>query len=117
MSLTQNAQATMASARIFGTDGIRGRAFEGWLSEASVSALGRAVGRAHKPHMEAGDKPVALLGHDGRASGPVLEAALARVSLAGAQLKLSAAASAIATAEPAKAAFDANEVELGSLRR
>lgn len=78
MNFTENAQQGMASARIFGTDGIRGRAFEGWLSEASVSALGRAVGRAHQPHMEAGDRPVALLGHDGRASGPVLEAALAR---------------------------------------
>lgn len=68
----------MASERIFGTDGIRGRAFEGWLTEDNVSALGRAVGKAHKPHMASGERPVALLGHDGRASGPVLEAALAR---------------------------------------
>ncbi|MCB9913776.1 MAG: phosphoglucosamine mutase [Planctomycetes bacterium] len=66
------------SERIFGTDGIRGRAFEGWLSEDNVSALGRAVGSAHRPHMRAGERPLAVLGHDGRASGPVLQAALAR---------------------------------------
>ncbi len=66
--------------RIFGTDGIRGRAFEGWLSEERVSALGRAVGKVHLPHLHqaAGKRPTALLGHDGRASGPVLQAALAR---------------------------------------
>ncbi len=69
----------MDSERIFGTDGIRGRAFEGWLTEDKVSALGRAVGKAHMPHVEPSDRaPVAVLGHDGRASGPVLEAALAR---------------------------------------
>ncbi len=68
----------MASERIFGTDGVRGRAFEGWLSEDNVSALGRAVGKAHRPHMSTDERPVALLGHDGRASGPILEAALAR---------------------------------------
>ena len=68
----------MASERIFGTDGIRGRAFEGWLSEDNVSALGRAVGKAHRPHLSSSERPVALLGHDGRSSGPVLEAALAR---------------------------------------
>ncbi len=67
--------------RIFGTDGIRGLAGEGWLSEDRVSALGRAIGRIHLPHVEEGlasDRPFALLGHDGRASGPVLQAALAR---------------------------------------
>jgi phosphoglucosamine mutase len=67
----------MAGIRIFGTDGIRGRAFEGWLSEDRVSALGRAVGLAHAPHLAAGEQPLALLGHDGRASGPVLQTALA----------------------------------------
>jgi len=67
--------------RIFGTDGIRGLAGEGWLSEDCVSALGRAIGRIHLPHVaEESDftRPVALLGHDGRASGPVLQAAVAR---------------------------------------
>jgi phosphoglucosamine mutase len=78
MSTARLAKHPMAPERIFGTDGIRGRALEGWLSEEKVSALGRAVGKAHRPHMSSDDRPVALLGHDGRASGPVLEAALAR---------------------------------------
>ncbi|MCP3916368.1 MAG: phosphoglucosamine mutase [bacterium] len=60
---------------MFGTDGIRGRAGEGWLSEEAVERVGRAVGqvlaRDAGPH-------VALLGHDGRRSGPELERALAR---------------------------------------
>ena len=30
--------------RIFGTDGIRGRYGEGWLTTDAVSALGRAIG-------------------------------------------------------------------------
>lgn len=70
-----------SSARIFGTDGIRGRAGEGWLAAPAVSAIGRTVGavvlgereRARKPA-----RPLALLGHDGRRSGPELELALAR---------------------------------------
>jgi phosphoglucosamine mutase len=74
----------MSSKRIFGTDGIRGRAGEGWLTEDRVSALGRAVGKIHMPlageskNPGGGERPVAVLGHDGRASGPVLQAALAR---------------------------------------
>ena len=72
----------MSSERIFGTDGIRGRAGEGWLAEERVSALGRAVGKIHLPLAGTnGDerfRPVAVLGHDGRASGPTLQAALAR---------------------------------------
>ncbi|MCL4149166.1 UNVERIFIED_CONTAM: hypothetical protein GTU68_043480 [Idotea baltica] len=60
----------MGSTRIFGTDGVRGRAGTGWLSEDRVSVLGRAVGTTHFGH--------ALLGHDGRESGPVLQNALAR---------------------------------------
>lgn len=71
----------MAPERIFGTDGVRGRAGEGWLAEDRVSALGRAVGRIHLPLSApptSGGRPRAVLGHDGRASGPVLQAALAR---------------------------------------
>jgi len=70
----------MSEHRIFGTDGVRGRAGEGWLAEDAVSALGRAVGRVHLPHAQvaAGSRPLAVLGHDGRESGPVLQAALAR---------------------------------------
>lgn len=60
--------------RLFGTDGIRGRAGEGWLVPERVSALGRSAGRL----LARGKKPRALLGHDGRRSGPGLEAALAR---------------------------------------
>jgi len=68
---------------LFGTDGVRGRAGEGWLSAERVSALGRAVGRVligANPSADSprSSKPRALLGHDGRRSGPTLEAALAR---------------------------------------
>jgi len=62
------------SDRIFGTDGIRGQAGEGWLQADRVQALGRALGRAltDGPQSSAG----ALLAHDGRRSSPELEAAL-----------------------------------------
>ncbi|MEZ5975138.1 MAG: phosphoglucosamine mutase [Planctomycetota bacterium] len=60
-------------AKIFGTDGIRGRAGSGWLSVEGAAWIGYAVGSVlGKAH----DWP-ALLGHDGRRSGPRLEAALA----------------------------------------
>jgi len=71
----------MAVERIFGTDGVRGRAGQGWLTEESVSALGRAIGKTHRPHAETPpglSRPRAVLGHDGRESGPILQAALAR---------------------------------------
>lgn len=61
--------------RLFGTDGIRGRAGEGWLSPEAVSALGRAIGGVLGG---TGPSRRALVGHDGRRSGPVLEAALTR---------------------------------------
>ncbi len=64
----------MSAGRLFGTDGIRGRAGEGWLAPARVSALGRSAGRV----LGKGKGGRALLGHDGRHSGPELEAALAR---------------------------------------
>lgn len=66
--------------RIFGTDGIRGRAGDGWLSVASVTSLGDAIGTVLGARIarENGAKPRVLLGHDGRRSGPELEAALAR---------------------------------------
>ena len=74
----------MKEERIFGTDGIRGRAGEGWLSVPAVTALGCALGevlgRDREPASRAkgARRPRALLGHDGRRSGPELEAALAR---------------------------------------
>ena len=63
------------AARIFGTDGIRGKAGEGWLTAANVSALGRHAGEVLS---EGAKERRALVGHDGRRSGPELESALAR---------------------------------------
>jgi phosphoglucosamine mutase len=58
--------------RLFGTDGIRGRAGEGNLTPAMAAAFGRAValkfGVAGRPIM---------IGRDTRESGPVLETAVA----------------------------------------
>ncbi|MCA8981714.1 MAG: phosphoglucosamine mutase [Planctomycetes bacterium] len=66
------------SERIFGTDGIRGRSFEGWLTVERVEALGRAVGIVLGRHPEAGTSRRALIGHDGRASGRIFVDALSR---------------------------------------
>ena len=76
---------TAENERIFGTDGIRGRAGEGWLSADSVSALGRAAGE-----LLGVGAARAILGHDGRHSGPELEAALARGLAAGGMQPVSA---------------------------
>lgn len=65
-------------ARIFGTDGIRGRAGEGWLSAESVSRVGRALGEVLGAAASPGAPRRALLGHDGRRSATELEAALGR---------------------------------------
>ena len=64
---------------LFGTDGIRGRAGEGWLSTGGARLLGLTLGRdldlaMHKPD---GAPHRAVLGHDGRRSGPALQAAVA----------------------------------------
>ncbi|MEZ5980044.1 MAG: phosphoglucosamine mutase [Planctomycetota bacterium] len=63
------------TSRLFGTDGIRGRAGDGPLEEGRVSALGRSIGAVLKGRSR---EPFALLGNDGRRSGPAIEAALAR---------------------------------------
>ncbi len=73
----------MREERIFGTDGIRGRAGEGWLTTSAVTALGCALGTilgeaTSTRGATSGRRPRALLGHDGRRSGPELEAALGR---------------------------------------
>ncbi len=68
----------MSPARIFGTDGVRGRAGEGWLSTDAVSALGRTVGAVLAGEARPRKKRRVLLGHDGRRSGPELCAAMAR---------------------------------------
>ena len=60
------------SSSIFGTDGIRGRAGEGWLTPAGARAVGRAAGR-----VLGATGAGALLAHDGRASANDLIAALA----------------------------------------
>jgi phosphoglucosamine mutase len=81
--MTQSIQNSRPE-RIFGTDGIRGRAGDGWLSVPAVTALGAAIGsvlgaqRAAEKSGKSGAAPRALLGHDGRRSGPELEAALSR---------------------------------------
>jgi len=62
--------------QMFGTDGIRGRAGEGWLSTEAAEVIGVALGHAMGPSCGT-RKGRALLGHDGRRSGPGLEAAMA----------------------------------------
>lgn len=59
---------------LFGTDGIRGRYGTGWLAPDPVSALGRAVGNV----LGHAGTSRALVGHDGRRSGPTLEDAIGR---------------------------------------
>jgi phosphoglucosamine mutase len=67
------------SERIFGTDGIRGKAGEGWLSPESTAQVALAVARTVlAKRASAAEPPRALLGHDGRLSGPPLLAAFAR---------------------------------------
>lgn len=63
--------------QLFGTDGIRGRAGEGWLSPAAAEVIGTALGHAMGPSCGT-RRGRALLGHDGRRSGPGLEAGMAR---------------------------------------
>lgn len=61
--------------RLFGTDGIRGRAGEAPLDPATVTALGTALGDDLK-HEELSGSPV-LIGMDTRESGPAIAAQLA----------------------------------------
>ncbi|MHC4378842.1 MAG: phosphoglucosamine mutase [Planctomycetota bacterium] len=60
-------------SRLFGTDGVRGRAGEGDLEYGRVSALGRAIAS-----MLDGPDAAVLVAHDGRRSGPDLAHALSR---------------------------------------
>jgi len=65
----------MMDGPIFGTDGVRGRALEGWLATDAVEALGRAAADV----LGAGSgRSRVLLAHDGRASASPLSEALAR---------------------------------------
>ena len=58
---------------LFGTDGIRGRAGETPITAEFAEKLGRAL-----VEVLGIDHPVVAIGRDTRASGPMLEAALAR---------------------------------------
>ncbi|MEM6672713.1 MAG: phosphoglucosamine mutase [Planctomycetota bacterium] len=69
---------TTSDEPIFGTDGVRGRALEGWLAPAAVEALGRTAGTVLWREHAADVQPMALIAHDGRASADALQSALAR---------------------------------------
>ena len=70
--------------RYFGTDGIRGRAGEEPITADFAEKLGRAL-----VHVLAIDRPVVAIGRDTRASGPMLEQALARgIASAGGDVRL-----------------------------
>ncbi|MFT5734535.1 MAG: phosphoglucosamine mutase [Planctomycetota bacterium] len=71
-----SSMGTVETQEIFGTDGIRGKALEGWLSVQAVEALGRAAGAVLGPG--SGHAAEALIAHDGRASAKPLEEALGR---------------------------------------
>ena len=70
--------------RYFGTDGIRGRAGEPPITAEFAERLGRALVRVLGI-----DRPVVAIGRDTRASGPMLEEALARgITSAGGDVRL-----------------------------
>ena len=62
------------ATKLFGTDGIRGRAGEFPLDEATVERIGRALVINIGRHL--GHAPRLLIGRDTRQSGPHLQAAL-----------------------------------------
>jgi phosphoglucosamine mutase len=78
----------MSSARIFGTDGIRDRAGQGWLVPGRLVAIGRSLGRVLRAHdMLPGAGPhEILIGHDGRQSAAMIRESLA-VGLAAADIQ------------------------------
>jgi phosphoglucosamine mutase len=65
-------------SRLFGTDGIRGRANEGPLTPEMAVAFGRAVAaKFGKPGMGQSGKQLVVIGRDTRLSGSMLEQAVA----------------------------------------
>ncbi len=68
----------MSATKLFGTDGIRGLAGSGWLAPEGASAVGLAAGRVLARAAKSSGELRAVLGHDGRRSGPGLEHGLAR---------------------------------------
>jgi len=72
--------------RLFGTDGIRGRAGEYPLDERTIVLIGRAL--VHNLTRELGHSPNLVIGRDTRQSGPPIEAALAHgAASAGAEVE------------------------------
>ena len=71
----ERSKILQSRGRIFGTDGVRGRFNEGWLTPLKVSSLGKSLARANVNNT--GGARRALIAHDGRSSGPVLERAIA----------------------------------------
>ena len=65
--------------RLFGTDGVRGKAGRHPLDHATIRRLGAAIVRAlpHRPVREGGSSPRILVGRDTRESGSWIEAELA----------------------------------------
>ena len=68
------------ATKLFGTDGIRGKAGDFPLDEATVELIGRAL--VANITGDLGRAPRLLIGRDTRASGPQIEAALTRGALA-----------------------------------
>src|ERR1041385_5339781 len=68
------------AAKLFGTDGIRGRAGEFPLDEATVERIGRAL--VVNVEADLDRSPRLVIGRDTRESGPQIQAALTRGSLA-----------------------------------
>jgi phosphoglucosamine mutase len=68
------------AAKLFGTDGIRGRAGEFPLDEATVERIGRALVVNIAADLDR--SPRLVIGRDTRESGPQIEAALTRGALA-----------------------------------
>jgi phosphoglucosamine mutase len=66
--------------RLFGTDGIRGKAGHYPLDEKTVEAIGQSL--VKNLTLELGRAPAIVIGRDTRESGPMIESALARGALA-----------------------------------
>jgi phosphoglucosamine mutase len=60
--------------KLFGTDGIRGKAFEFPLTPEFVSRIGSAIAAVLS---ERSQHPLAIIGRDTRVSGSMIEEALA----------------------------------------
>lgn len=69
-----------ATRRLFGTDGIRGKAGEWPLDAATVALIGRSL--AANLARNLGRPPAIVIGRDTRESGPEIEAALTRGAVA-----------------------------------